>query len=431
MKRLISILVFALIITGNNFAQWENIYSNNTWANGASLFQHNNVLFQVGSMGTQKITLRSDDDGTTWTDITSSFPTDLVLNIFSFGNKVYAVMPSVIGQTNYSIYASADNGVTWVEKSKIDRGVGNGAILSMTSDDINLFAVSNKKSIYKSTDEGITWNEIEINYSGISDILCFAAVGNTYLATQSGIGCILSADAGMNWSPKNATTSIDLIYKLGNDIWGIGAGFSGIFKFNSVSNEWENNFIPTSFSMPISVGTNGTQLISTFGDFLTGGRKYYSSEDKGNTWSELTTENIGLKNDIISRYSVTANASYYFAGSWVFANNIITYSIYKLPLQVTSVNDKMEKPTDFELNQNYPNPFNPTTTIAFSISESGEYNLSIYNLLGQKVKTLFDGQYISGKYKVVINANDFSSGTYFYCLKGENSKITKKMTLLK
>ena len=426
MNKIISIVFFSLILTGYVFSQWENVYTNNTWSNGASLFVHNNILFQ--NLGAK--TLRLEDDVTTWTDISSSFPTDLVLNIFSFKNNVYAVMPSVLGQTNYSIFVSTDNGITWTEKSKIDE-VSNGAILSLTSDGNNFFAVSNRKSIYKSTDEGSTWNEQEINYSGISQILSFAAVENTYLATDQGVGCIFSLDAGLSCAPKNVTTIISLIYKLGTDIWGIGAGFSGIFKFNTVSNEWENNFIPSAFSMPISIGANGTQLISSFADFLTGGRKYFSSNDKGNTWIELTTDSIGIKNDITSRYSVTANDSYYFANSWIYANGVITYSIFKLPLQVTAINDKMELPTAFQLNQNYPNPFNPTTTISFSVIKSAEYNLSIYDLLGQKVKTLVEGQLNAGSYKFEFDANYFSSGTYLYTLKGESSQITKKMILIK
>jgi len=83
MNKIISIVFFSLILTGYVFSQWENVYTNNTWSNGASLFVHNNILFQ--NLGAK--TLRLEDDVTTWTDISSSFPTDLVLNIFSFKNN--------------------------------------------------------------------------------------------------------------------------------------------------------------------------------------------------------------------------------------------------------------------------------------------------------------------------------------------------------
>ncbi len=85
----------------------------------------------------------------------------------------------------------------------------------------------------------------------------------------------------------------------------------------------------------------------------------------------------------------------------------------------------------FELLQNYPNPFNPTTVISFHLSIGGNYKLTIYNMLGQKIKTLIDGEFSSGLHEINFNSNGFSSGTYFYSLRGENVHITKKMLLIK
>ena len=103
------------------------------------------------------------------------------------------------------------------------------------------------------------------------------------------------------------------------------------------------------------------------------------------------------------------------------------YTIYN----ATSVgNDKLNT-LNFELFQNYPNPFNPSTTISFNIANSGKYKLTVYNMLGQKVKTLFDGEFSSGFQKVTLNANKFPSGIYFYSLSGNNIQVTRKMILLK
>ncbi len=88
------------------------------------------------------------------------------------------------------------------------------------------------------------------------------------------------------------------------------------------------------------------------------------------------------------------------------------------------------------LSQNYPNPFNPTTTISFTIPSSGNVNLTIYNIRGQKVKTLADKFYQKGKHSLVWNGKDsenkpVSSGVYFYRMKSGNYTSTKKMILLK
>jgi hypothetical protein len=92
---------------------------------------------------------------------------------------------------------------------------------------------------------------------------------------------------------------------------------------------------------------------------------------------------------------------------------------------------KYALPKEFKLEQNYPNPFNPTTTIEFAIPQNGRYNLSIYNVLGQYVKTLTDTEYDAGYYKVNFDASRYSSGIYIYRLSGNKVNISKKMLLVK
>ena len=88
-------------------------------------------------------------------------------------------------------------------------------------------------------------------------------------------------------------------------------------------------------------------------------------------------------------------------------------------------------PKEFKLEQNYPNPFNPSTTIEFSIPQKGNYNLSVYNVLGQLVKTLNAGEFEAGYYKTEFDARQLASGVYIYRLNGNNVNISKKMLLVK
>lgn len=89
-----------------------------------------------------------------------------------------------------------------------------------------------------------------------------------------------------------------------------------------------------------------------------------------------------------------------------------------------------ELPTEYALSQNYPNPFNPTTTIAFALATAGEYNLSIFNVLGQTVDQ-FTGFSESGDISVEWDASSYSSGVYFYKLTSGTFTETKKMMLVK
>ena len=88
-------------------------------------------------------------------------------------------------------------------------------------------------------------------------------------------------------------------------------------------------------------------------------------------------------------------------------------------------------PKEFKLEQNYPNPFNPSTKIEFTIPQSGRYNLSVYNVLGQLVSLISDDEYVSGYYKVNFDATRLASGMYIYRLSGNNVNISKKMILMK
>jgi hypothetical protein len=88
-------------------------------------------------------------------------------------------------------------------------------------------------------------------------------------------------------------------------------------------------------------------------------------------------------------------------------------------------------PTSFELSQNYPNPFNPSTVIKYAINKQANVNLSIYNVLGQKVIELVNSFQNAGTYEVNFNASSLSSGIYIYSLSNGSNLISKKMLLLK
>jgi len=88
------------------------------------------------------------------------------------------------------------------------------------------------------------------------------------------------------------------------------------------------------------------------------------------------------------------------------------------------------------LYSNYPNPFNPTTNIKFGLKNDSHVNISIYNVRGQKVKTLIDNEMESGIHQEIWNGTDdkgstVSSGIYFYKFKADSRTETKKMILMK
>ena len=93
-------------------------------------------------------------------------------------------------------------------------------------------------------------------------------------------------------------------------------------------------------------------------------------------------------------------------------------------------------PTEFALSQNYPNPFNPSTIIKYAIPQASFVTLKIYNMLGQEVATLVNGQTDIGFHSITwngrTNAGSFaSSGVYIYRIVAGDFVQVKKMNLLK
>ena len=86
---------------------------------------------------------------------------------------------------------------------------------------------------------------------------------------------------------------------------------------------------------------------------------------------------------------------------------------------------------EFELNQNYPNPFNPVTTISFSLPESGNVRLTVYNLLGEQIADLINEVKEAGVHTINFNASNLNSGIYIYKIIVGNFVQSRKMTLIK
>jgi aminopeptidase N len=97
----------------------------------------------------------------------------------------------------------------------------------------------------------------------------------------------------------------------------------------------------------------------------------------------------------------------------------------------TEIEEEEQVPSLFALIGNYPNPFNNRTVIGFRLADAGEVKLEIYNIAGQKILTLFDGFMAEGEHERVWNAENISSGVYFYRLSSGSKSVIKKMTLLK
>ncbi|MEO8666105.1 MAG: T9SS type A sorting domain-containing protein [Ignavibacteria bacterium] len=98
---------------------------------------------------------------------------------------------------------------------------------------------------------------------------------------------------------------------------------------------------------------------------------------------------------------------------------------------LVGISSENEIATSYELSQNYPNPFNPSTKISYNLLNQTNVSISVFDAMGKLVSTINKGTQEPGSHSVVFNANNLSSGVYYYKLVTDNFTDTKKMLLIK
>ncbi|MBU2431949.1 MAG: Ig-like domain-containing protein [Proteobacteria bacterium] len=142
--------------------------------------------------------------------------------------------------------------------------------------------------------------------------------------------------------------------------------------------------------------------------------------------------NYRLLGLIDGNYEISAVKPGYF----IFPHQI-SFSVSGLDVEgvnfnlLTEVESKEAVPKEFSLMQNYPNPFNPSTKIKFALPEQANVKLNVYNLLGEKVAELVNGELTAGYHEIEFLAKALPSGVYFYELHAGAFSKVKKMILLK
>lgn len=225
---------------------------------------------------------------------------------------------------------------------------------------------------------------------------------------------------------------------VGNSIYIFGGTLNGLLKSIYEYKIDSNEFIDFSsdLSSPRAGGTavrdeysNNVYLIGGFDEgnaALAVVEKFNPVVDANNIESAPS-----LINERTNPAAVFYEGSIYVFGGQDVGGNVVK-KIEKLDLYaVTEIDDFKTVPYSISLKQNYPNPFNPTTVIAYEISNKSFVNLKVFDVLGNEVKELINENKQPGYYEVQFNAEDLTSGIYFYQLKAGNFYETKKMVVLK
>lgn len=114
-----------------------------------------------------------------------------------------------------------------------------------------------------------------------------------------------------------------------------------------------------------------------------------------------------------------------------FALHTFTSDGARLDVASSTHQEDATQPVAFALHGNYPNPFNPQTTIRFTLPQSADVRLRVFDALGREVATLVEGRIQPGTHAVSFDANDHASGFYFYRLEADDFQASQSMLLVK
>ena len=422
----------------NGGGSWQKISNNINQANckDLSVNSRNADSIYVTTYGGL---YRSIDGATIWEEIELSYPfqesicSGVVIDCHD-QNYVYVTFYPVRGFGQGGIYRSTDGGSNWESFSAglpADAGFYRLALADYGDGGRRLF-VTSRTGVFYSDDLGENWERCRnglpeeadywlIDASGIDPDLIFVSdfEGLIYRST----------DGGGSWITLPGPPGTGIINDIrcdpvGSDIIYVCRQFEGIFRSSNRGESWidVSNNLPRDpdYFIPSGVAINPLDSQNLYVNSARYG--IFVSHDGGQSWEDF---NEGLRTGY--SHAVTAIAPSDTNRIFLATSS---QSVWTITKTATSVDNDDVSPREYSILSNYPNPFNSITVIKYSLLESEPVILSIYNLLGQQVATLFEGAQQAGEHHIIWHANDFPSGIYFARLKTSKGSQSIKMVLL-
>jgi len=416
MNRFMITISFLFVVYGQCSAQWQKT---TLPVDGEvnTLTISDSVIF-AGTDG--EGIFASTDNGEHWNSMNEGLQNKFIHTIFINGTTLFA-------GTEAGASRSTNNGVSWstINSGLSDNGVWSFAARHSTPNDSTIFA-GTWSGVYKSTNNGNSWAVTGLSTTTMPVHSLLVRKFDMFAATLGG-GVFNSPNNGFSWkdiSIKNIDkyTGIEVVNKIyalalidTTIIASVEFGYLFYYTALAISPFALLESTPPVFIPILCFAGYHEQLFAG----NTRGNIFFSNSD-GSQWGVVTSSLTGH-----ALYSLALNNSYIFAGT--------ESGIWRLryPEISTTVDDVKGVPTGFTLEQNYPNPFNSSTKIKFSIHSAGRVSLKVYTILGSVVEDLVDKTMAPGTYQVEFSPAKLSSGVFFYSLVSHESRITKKLILMK
>jgi len=407
MKSILSVFFAVCFFVASSSAQWTAVNTNLGSLKVTGLARIGSTIYAATA---DQGLFTSANNGDSWSAYTNnaSLPS-LVINGLE-GDPISAQGISIYTQNGFALLQSSLSVPPWS---------------TLPNKDVTLYRqyqnpsrrfIGTKNSGLFYTDDDATWNEVTGIPAGASKNIrgIMSQEANVLILVGTENGAFKSTDRGVTWSAANAGLSGDAL-KINN-----------MFSFFAITSGGIYLAQLSAFTAWFPAVPTGDFRACT-ADMAT--MQYYFFGNNIGALINLATSQVGSVP--VGGISGGVITSAVLSGTTIFVGTE-TGGVFRAQVSsLTDVNDGKELPNEFSLAQNYPNPFNPSTTIAYSVPAAGNVTLKVFDLLGNEIATLVNGEMSRGTYSVQFDGSKVASGLYFYRLQVGSKIETKKMLLTK
>lgn len=411
-KKPIHSLLTLFLLAGfaaSGHAQW----SKTNWTAASSFFNlysnQNTVIARTWDTLNAGRTFVTSDNGANWTLVAADSSKDIL--------SVVVLSNTMLGGTWDGLISTTVGSTSWTGLTPA--GIAADTAISAISIINTMLYAGAVGTVFKSSDSGSSWTEIKTGIPVNARITSFAGIGNAVFAASDNSGVYVTTDAGASWSAINTgltDRNIAQLVTMDDRVFAIILK-GGTFVSSDNGTSWTGT---TLADINCLVAADGKLFAGTDAAGM------YISSDNGTSWETVTIAGLAAGTRI---WSMVITGTSLMAGT--------SDGVWIAPLSslITCVQEN-NSPGMYVLERNYPNPFNPATTIGFMIPVSEKVSLTIYNAIGQRIRTLVDAPMSSGGHQVVWDGltdagMHLPSGVYLYELCAGTFRDAKKLLLMK
>ena len=369
--------------------------------------------------GASGLAYKTTDGGTTWAPLTTTISGTI------YASDFLDAMTGFIGGSSGALEMTTDGGATFTPLTS-DMGTSVIYSISMVNSNVGYLSGSTGK-VRKTTDGGATWNNVDVgNTSPTLYSIDFRFEDNGMVVGSSG-RTFYTTDGGTTWNFEHA--GMGSVYSVYVERTSLDT--SSAYACGTSSNIMKNSvvIVPVELeSFTASVNGNNVTL------------NWVTATELNNLGFQIerqAEEQNWMKVGFVDGHGTSTEPQIYNFTDAGLASGVYNYRIKQVDFDGSYHYYNLKKeveigaPDSYDLSQNYPNPFNPTTKIKYSVPADGFVNISVYNVLGEKVTDIVNSIQKAGRYEVTFDATNIASGMYIYRMESGNFVSVKKMMILK